>query len=72
MLQKLAVLVLQALRLDIQTHFGENPNPPDTDGNGKEGSSHVKKWSNDCNRIDERRIYRSDSDLLHGCSEKIR
>ena len=41
-------------------------------GNGKEGSSHVKKWSNDCNRIDERRIYRSDSDLLHGCSEKIR
>jgi len=56
--------------LDIQTHFGENPNPPDTDGNGKEGSSHVKKWSNDCNRIDERRIYRSDSDLLHGCSEK--
>ena len=33
---------------------------------------YLRKWSNDCNRIDERRIYRSDSDLLHGCSEKIR
>ena len=72
MLQKLKELDVLAERLDIQTHVGENPNPPDTDGNGKEGSSHVKKWSNDCNRIDERRIYRSDSDLLHGCSEKIR
>ena len=32
----------------------------------------VKKRSNDCNRIDERRIYRSGSNLLYGCGEKIR
>ena len=36
-----------SIAFGYQTHFGENPNPRIQKEHGKEGSSHVKRRSND-------------------------